>query len=104
MKNKYDIRIDSLPPYPKKLWKEILVLFLGLLETHKNFSFKNCTLTLLVVKDNDMISYNKEQMNAYGPTNILSFPENDSKTVFIGKAQSAIMKNRSSLGLSLIHI
>ena len=31
MKNKYDIRIDSLPPYPKKLWEEILVLFLGLL-------------------------------------------------------------------------
>ena len=51
-----------------------------------------------------MISYNKEQMNAYGPTNILSFPENDSKTVFIGKAQSAIMKNRSSLGTLILSI
>lgn len=104
IKNRYDIKIDSFPPYPKKIWEEILVLFLGLLETHKNFSFKNCTLTLLVVKDNDMIFYNKEQMNAYGPTNILSFPENDIKTVFVGKVQPAIMKKRSCLGTLILSI
>lgn len=113
-KNKYILTLESIAPYPKKLWEEILTSFLDLLEIHKNFSFENCTLTLLVVKDNDMIFYNQEQMGVYGPTNILSFPEDDSNAVFggskiygakiYGTKQAAIKKHRSELGTLILSI
>lgn len=61
-KNRYNLTIETIVPYPQRMWEEILTSFLLLLETQKNFSFENCTLTLLVIKDNDMIFYNKEQM------------------------------------------
>lgn len=108
-KNKYTLTLESIAPYPKKMWEEILTGFLDLLETHKNFSFENCTLTLLVVKDNDMIFYNQEQMRVYGPTNILSFPDDDGNAVFgsskiYGTKQSAIKKHRSELGTLILSI
>lgn len=107
-KNKYSLTIESIVPYPQRMWREILVCFLELLETQKKFSFENCTLTLLVVKDNDMIFYNLEQMGVYGPTNILSFPEDDSNAVFPGSnfsgTKQAIKKQRSELGTLILSI
>lgn len=104
MKNNYNLTIESIIPYPERMWEEILAGFLDLLETQKKFSFENCTLTLLVVKDNDMIFYNQEQMGVFGPTNILSFPEDDSKTVFLGTQQPVIKKQRSELGTLILSI
>lgn len=111
-KNKYILTIVSIVPYPKRMWEEILVCFLDRLETQKNFSFENCALTLLVVKDNDMIFYNQEQMGVYGPTNILSFPEDDSNAVFLsshssganvfGIQHAAVKKQRSVLGTLIL--
>lgn len=104
MKNNYHLTIESILPYPKKMWEEILAGFLDLLKAQKKFSFENCTLTLLVVKDNDMIFYNQEQMGVFGPTNILSFPEDDSDTVFLGAQQPVIKKQRSELGTLILSI
>lgn len=108
-KNKYILSIESITPYPKKMWEEILTCFFDILETQKNFSFESCTLTLLVVKDNDMIFCNQEQMGVSGPTNILSFPEDDSNAVFLntsfsGSQQTAIKKQRSDLGTLILSI
>lgn len=97
-KNKYRIETESFAPYPKRLFEEILVSFLSLLEKEKNFSFENCTLNLLIVKDNDMIFYNNEQMGVYGPTNVLSFPEEENDNPFIGKVCAEIQKKRTRLG------
>lgn len=97
-KNNYRIETESFPPYPKRLFEEILVSFLSLLEKEKNFSFENCTLNLLIVKDNDMIFYNNEQMGVYGPTNVLSFPEEENDNPFIGKVRAGIQKKRTRLG------
>ncbi len=97
-KNNYRIETESFPPYPKRLFEEILVSFLSLLEKEKNFSFENCTLNLLIVKDNDMIFYNNEQMGVYGPTNVLSFPEEENDNPFIGKVSAGIQKKRTRLG------
>lgn len=100
----YNLQIESFPPYPKKLWESILVSCLRLLERHKNFSFEKCTLNLLVVKDNDMIFYNNEQMGVYGPTNVLSFPEEESDSPFFGKARQDIKKTRTQLGTLILSI
>jgi probable rRNA maturation factor len=111
-KNKYILTIESIVPYPKRMWEEILIRFLDLLEKQKNFSFENCALTLLVVKDNDMIFYNQEQMGVNGPTNILSFPEDDSNAVFLssnssganvfGIKHAAVKKQRTALGTLIL--
>lgn len=102
--NRYNLIIETIIPYPKRMWEEILNSFLQLLETKKNFSFENCTLTLLVIKDNDMIFYNKEQMQVYGPTNVLSFPEDDSNAIFLGLKEVVIKKNRTRLGTLILSI
>ena len=99
--NNYHINIQSIPPYPKKMWKELLYTMLTILEEQKEFSFKNCILTLIVVKDNDMIFHNHEQMNAFGPTNILSFPEEDTQT-FYGKTKNNIQKHKTNLGTLIL--
>lgn len=101
-KNSYNLQIETFPPYPAKLWESILVACLRLLEKHKNFSFENCTLNLLVVKDNDMIFYNTEQMGVYGPTNVLSFPEEETDTPFIGKPEQSVKKTRTNLGTLIL--
>ncbi len=103
-KNRYNLTIETIVPYPQRMWKEILTSFLELLETQKKFSFENCTLTLLVIKDNDMIFYNKEQMGVYGPTNVLSFPEDDSNAIFPGTKKVGIKKNRTRLGTLILSI
>lgn len=118
-KNNYILTVESIVPYPKRMWEEILLYFLDQLETQKNFSFENCALTLLVVKDNDMIFYNQEQMGVYGPTNILSFPEDDSNAVFLtagfsgskfldspvpSTKQTAVKKQRSALGTLILSV
>lgn len=103
-KNRYNLTIETIVPYPQRMWEEILTSFLQLLETQKNFSFENCTLTLLVIKDNDMIFYNKEQMGVYGPTNVLSFPEDDSNAIFFGSKEVVIKKNRTQLGTLILSI
>lgn len=103
-KNRYNLTIETIVPYPQRMWEEILTSFLLLLETQKNFSFENCTLTLLVIKDNDMIFYNKEQMGVYGPTNVLSFPEDDSNAIFLGSKEVVIKKNRTQLGTLILSI
>lgn len=103
-KNKYLIEVESIPPYPAAMWKNILSCFLTLLEEHRNFSFENCTLTLLVVRDSDMIYCNGEQMSAYGPTNVLSFPEDDGFSVFAGTARNSIKKKRTQLGTLVLSV
>ncbi len=100
-KNNYHINIQSFPPYPKKMWQELLYLMLQILEEKKDFSFKNCILNLIVVKDNDMLYYNHEQMNAYGPTNILSFPEEEMQ-IFYGKTKNIIKKQKINLGTLIL--
>lgn len=100
-KNNYHIEIQSIYPFPKRMWLEILSTILQILEEKRNFSLKNCILNLIVIKDNDMILYNHEQMNAYGPTNILSFPEEETKT-FYGKQNTYIEKQRSNLGTLIL--
>lgn len=97
-KNNYRIEVETIPPYPRRMWKNILSSFLTLLEEHRNFSFEDCTLTLLVVRDSDMIYCNGEQMSAYGPTNVLSFPEDDGSSVFVGTARNNVKKHRTRLG------
>lgn len=103
-KNNYCIETESFAPYPKRLFEEILVSCLSLLEKEKNFSFENCILNLLIVKDNDMIFYNNEQMGVYGPTNVLSFPEEENDTPFIGKTHAGIQKKRTRLGTLVLSI
>lgn len=100
--NRYFIDIETFPPYPKRMWEEILESCLFLLEKEKNFSFEHCTLNLLIVKDNDMIFYNNEQMGVYGPTNVLSFPEEENQNPFIGRAQTHIQKKRTALGTLIL--
>lgn len=51
------------------------------LQAEEIFKFHNLSLEFILVRDSEMCTYNKEYMDCKGPTNILSFPQEDDENL-----------------------
>ena len=72
-----NIHVQSTKFYPARPWKNILNKMLEYLQKEGSFNFQNVSLELILVRDNEMATYNHTYMDCTGPTNILSFPHDE---------------------------
>lgn len=71
-----NIRAQSLFLWPSDPWKKILLAMLETIHNSSNthFCWQESSIELILVNDAKMAEYNQQFLECYGPTNVLSFP------------------------------
>lgn len=64
-------------PLDVQALRQVLAAMLGAAQRHS--ASAPASVELLLVRDGEMATYNKDAMNCVGPTNILSFPPGDAE-------------------------
>ncbi len=75
--NKNQIKVQGLCFFPPLFWKNMLFSMLSALEKKTRFQFNELFLELILVRDAEIINFNRNYMSCQGPTNVLSFPSDE---------------------------